>query len=320
MRRQIISLILLCLTLQLYGVSRTNGGMRLNIGDQVKSPVTGTIYQIGNENLPPEFDNNTIIITFPNTYYYDGQKQIVEYQLIISGVKVFDSYKNAGNRQIKEEDVIGTATASPVTLNIRCKDFDPYLIDVSAVPPELELGWYYFGIDMFLPTSSKLLDFQPIFSKTDEIDFWDYPDTLENLYTQAVERDTEDRQVHFSSFPMFQICLSTELSTYPQTADFFTGSPSPAVGLIVKKYFSNCPYMIQHNFDGIPLRLYFQNGFDQYLKEEYTIGNKIYLYTSVIFVLNGEFYCYVRDFTLETPKDTVLEKMQKARDFMKQDE
>ncbi len=320
MRKKIISLVLLSLTLQLYGVSRTNGGMRLNIGEQVKSPVTGTIYQIGNENLPQGFDSNTIIITFPNTYYYDGRKQSVEYQLIISGVQVFDSYKNAENRQIKKEEVIGTAVSSPVVLNIRCKEFDPYLIDVSAVPPEFEQDWYYFGIEMFLPTSSKLLDYQPIAGKTDEIDFWDYPDSLENLYRQATERGDEERRVLFSSFPIFQVCIPTELPTYPQTTDLASGSPSPASGLIVRKYFSNCPYMIQHNFDGIPLRLYFQNGFDQYLKEEYRLGNKIYLYVSVIFILNGKFYCYVRDFTLETPKDTVLQKMQRAREFMEQEE
>lgn len=320
MRKKIISLVLLSLTLQLYGVSRTNGGMRLNIGEQVKSPVTGTIYQIGNENLPQGFDSNTIIITFPNTYYYDGKKQFVEYQLIVSGVKVSDSYKNAENRQIKKEEVIGTAVSSPVVLNIRCKEFDPYLIDVSAVPPEFEQDWYYFGIEMFLPTSPKLLDYQPIAGKTDEIDFWDYPDSLENLYRQATERGDDERQIHFSSFPVFQVCLTTTLSNYPKTAEIAAGLSSPAAGLIVRRYFSNCPYMIQHNYNGIPLRLYFQNGFDQYLKEEYKLGNKIYLYTSVIFILNGEFYCYVRDFTLETPKDTVLQKMQRAREFMEQGE
>jgi len=296
-----------------FAVERTNGSMNVPVGADVKIPAAGKIYQIGNKTLPEVYDANTIIVEIENKYYYKGEHVSAKYQLILSGVTISNEIKKMPlGSEVKENEVIGTALISPVRINIRCKEFDAYLADVANVPPEFEDDWYYFGVGMFLNTTSKFLSFQPISSKIDEIDFWDYPDTLENLYTQAMAPNAAGKEVQFSSFPAFKVCLKTKLPAYPETRHQDTINEA----LLLSKYFKNCTHMIDYEFDGIPVRLYFQEGFEKYLKDEYTLNEDIYIFASVILITNGRFFCYVRDFSLKSPDEIADEQIEKAKKFM----
>ena len=313
MRKLVTLLLLITIIGSAFAVERTNGSLNVPVGADVKVPVAGQIYQIGNSELPNVYDENTIIFEIENKYYYKGEHVSAKYQLILSGVTISNEIKKMPlGSEVKENEVIGTALSSPVRINIRSKEFDPYLADVANVPPEFEDDWYYFGIGMFLNTTSKFLSFQPIFSKTDEIDFWDYPDTLENLYTQALAPNADGKKVQFSSFPAFKVCLKTKLSAYPETRHQDTINEA----LLLSKYFKNCTHMLDYEFDGIPVRLYFQEGFEKYLKDEYTLNEDIYIFASVLLITNDRFFCYVRDFSLKSPDEIVDEKVERVKEGM----
>lgn len=181
MRKLVTLLLLITIIGSAFAVERTNGSLNVPVGADVKVPVAGKIYQIGNSALPNVYDENTIIFEAENKYYYKGEHVSAKYQLILSGVTISNEIKKMPlGSEVKENEVIGTALSSPVQINIRCKEFDPYLADVANVPPEFE-------------------------------DDWDYPDTLENLYTQALALRADGKKVQFSSFPAFKVCLKTKL-------------------------------------------------------------------------------------------------------------
>ena len=306
---RLVSFLLLLSCARLSAVSWTNGAMNYQTGEEVKSPVDGKIVQLGNKGLPECFGKDSVVIEFSKSYYYDGQKQTGTYQLILFGLQLSVQNGLRGAR-VAENDVLGTAVSSPVMINVRCKDFDVYLVDCADKYAEKEDDWYYFGVGMFLSSSPKFLEYQPVSSKTDEIEFWDYPDTMENLYENHLEgMNSENKIIFMSQFPSFQICIKTQLDSYPSSKT----QSSVSEGLMLNKYFSNCPVMLNHSFDELPFRLYFQKGFDEYLEDEYELGSDIYLYLSVILLCNGDYCCYVRDFSLVPPEENVQERIRNMK-------
>ena len=307
-----IFVILLCIFSfsLLFAVDKTNGTINVKTGDEIKSPVYGKIVQKGNKGLPKCFDKNTIVIEYENVYWYEKQEHRTNYQVIISGVKFSKEIKAASvNSEIKYGDLIGTAAVSPAMINIRSKDFDIFLTEVTNVCPEFEDGWYYFGIDSFLNTSPKFLSFLPADSKDTVIDFPDYPESIGQLMENVRKSYKENSGLNISSFTGFQICIKTRLSEYPSAVT----SKSVTETIYQKKLFPNCPFVLSIKFDGVPMRLYFQNGFDQYLKDEYKPGKIIYLYLYTNVIINGEYWCYVRDFSLKSHDEIAAQKMEKVK-------
>ncbi|MBQ5492050.1 MAG: hypothetical protein IIT68_08360 [Treponema sp.] len=306
---RLVSFLLLLSCARLSAVSWTNGAMNYQTGEEVKSPVDGKIVQLGNKGLPECFGKDSVVIEFSKSYYYDGQKQTGTYQLILSGLQL-SGVNGTRGAAVSKDEVLGLAVSSPVMINVRCKDFDVYLVDCADKYAEKEDDWYYFGVGMFLSSSPKFLEYQPVSSKTDEIEFWDYPDTMENLYENHLEgMNSENKIIFMSQFPSFQICIKTQLDSYPSSKT----QSSVSEGLMLNKYFSNCPVMLNHSFDELPFRLYFQKGFDEYLEDEYELGSDIYLYLSVILLCNGDYCCYVRDFSLVPPEENVQERIRNMK-------
>ena len=296
----------------LFAVEKTNGTINVKIGDEIKCPVDGKIVQKGNKNLPKCYDKNTIVIEFPNTYWFENQKIETTYQLIISGVKFTKEIKAAPvDSVIKYGDLIGTATKSPGLINIRSKDFDMFLTDVTDVCPEFEGDWYYFGIRTILSSTPKFLNYMPAESRKTVIEFPDYPESIGDLMDNVVKSYTENEKsgLNISNFPEIKICIKTKLSEYPKQKT----QKSVTEGLYQMKMFPNCPFVLSIKFDGVPMRLFFQQGFDKYLEEEYKLGKPIYLYLYTGSIINGEYWCYVRDFSLKSPDDIAKEKMQKVK-------
>lgn len=310
--KKLFAILSFLLCFNAFAVETTNGGMNVKKGDNFILPVKGRLYQIGNKDLPKCFSKDTVVFDFTNVYYYEGKQQNVDCQMIISGIKLSKEYKNAKpGTEIKGGTTIGTAVSSPVVLNIRCKDFDIYLADTADCITVFENGWYYFGVGMLLPTTPKFLDYQEITGKKSQIDFWDNPDTLEDLYKTATEPREDGGVPQFSQFPSFYVCLKTKLKAYPEP------KAKAGDGLMVANYFKNCTHYLDIKFDGIPVRLYFQNGFYDYLKEEYKLGKDIYIYSVFIIFTNGRFYAYVRDYSLISPKEIAQNKAKRVQEDMK---
>ncbi len=302
-------------------INRTMGQLNVTVGDTVKLPLAGRLVQIGNDGLPPSFGPDTLVFNVTHQYWLDGGAQAFgNYQLIMSGVQPDSELQSVSSSTlINQGTVIGIATESPVQVNLRCRTIDLFLCDAAQNIPELVNGWYYFGVGMLMSGSPKFLNYQPVTSAADEIQFYDYPESLDAMSQQCRSRYEEKNQGDVvSRYPDFQICLETTLDRYPSTDLRLSTAISPSERLILTRTYSGCPYYLSIDFDGIPVQLFFQQGFDQYLAEEYTLGDPIWLYLQVNEFINGELIGYVRDFTLNSPMETVLQRQERLLAAMKE--
>ena len=307
--KKFLMILSLIISFNLYAVESTNGILDYKAGDDVYSPVTGIISQIGSKNIPKVFGSDCIVIDFQFDYKYKNEKKNVTYQLIISGVK---SYYKAGEK-IAYERVLGKATDKQKLVNVRCKNFDPYLASIASVKPVVKDGWYYFGISIFMSNSFKVLDYPLAENKKFIVEFPDYPESLEELYKNTSEPGPDGKKIELDLFSFFNICLKTKLNSYPVPVKQFSASDKFSEALVQKKYFSGCTHIIETTFDSLPVRFYFQDKYYDYLKEEYKTGDDIYLYCTAVCILKDQIVFYVRDFTLESPDEYVEKRIKELK-------
>ena len=199
--------------------------------------------------------------------------------------------------EIKAETIIGTANVDNPCLMIRTiTGYDPNLILDSRNPP-IELDKYtYYDAAMFMNTTSKLLTFQPVNTKNDSIEFWDYPETIEEIAANSnKEKDNKD---NITRLPIFKILIKTQLYKYPEPIH----TESKTDTILMNMFYSFCDTEKVISFDGIPFHLVFYKGYEKYLREEYKLGDDIYLYLVFLFGKNGKLFFYVREFSLKSPE------------------
>lgn len=280
----------------LYTVRSTNTVLyHYDKGDNFYCHYAGTITQVGNKDLPSVFSKDSILIDYPFEYTYKNKKMNVNYQLIISGVE--SDYKPG---EILDGDcILGKVTKNTILINIRCKDFDPYLVSIADDKPVFKDGWYYFGTVFFSNYKIRVLDYPLAVDKNHIIEFSDCTESFEDFYNRRLP--SQDGKL--VELPHFNICLKTKLESYPVPVKRSSESEKSLGALIDKLYFS-CGDMIESDFDSIPVRFY--GGYEFYsLESKYKTGEDIYLYCTAVCMLNDQIVFYVRDYTLESPDEHV---------------
>lgn len=277
-------------------------------GSEIKMPIDGVFICYGKTNfsvedwdysIPKELGTKTLIIGLPYTYYFEGIKQEVFYEILISNINLKPEIAALPlYSEIKEETVIGTAAADKPGIMFRTViERDPNLV-LNGKRLPLKNGVYtYYDATTIMPSTPKFLTFMPVTSKRDQIEFWDYPETIEEINQQSLK--DPDNKDHITRFPFFQIMVKTKLSEYP--TQIKTKSMNDLV--LHNQFFPNCDTELVTDFDTVPFHLVFQQGFDKYLQEEYKTGDDIYLYLSFLFGKNGELFFYVRDYSLNSPEE-----------------
>lgn len=74
--KKFLMILSLIISFNLYAVESTNGILDYKAGDDVYSPVTGTISQIGSKNIPKVFGSDCIVIDFQFDYKYKNEKRM----------------------------------------------------------------------------------------------------------------------------------------------------------------------------------------------------------------------------------------------------
>ena len=319
---------IICLLLSIFVLSSVNAKNQENkdtkfpwsnynvrAGEEIKMPIDCGFISYGkttiSENdwdysIPKEFGNKVLIVSIPYSFYFEGKKQEVFYELIIKDVKLKKEIQALQLfSEIKCGTVIGTAYIDNPGLIVRTvTGYDPNLIIDSKNPP-IEIGKYtYYDASTFMPTTPKLLTFQPILSKKDSIEFWDYPESLESIASEINKK--KDDKGHITRLPNFKILIKTKLDKYPEHI-----RTESKTDLTLKRMFYSFGDTEQIiNFDGLPFHLVFYKGFEDYLKKEYKLGDDIYLYLVFLFGSNGKQYYYVRDFSLKSPEQQFNDKLE----------
>ncbi len=185
-----------------------------------------------------------------------------------------------GLSEAKPGDQIGLSSGEEVQLFARSKELDPYLVACSAVKPfKWDGSWYYFP-GMYVSSVMKWLSFEPA--------------NLANFKAMHDHATEEENRFGFTYFVWWSL-LETTLDEYPALVKDDKEGRSEQVIL----------------FGDMPLKLSYQPGFLDYLLDEYTLGEKIYLYLQITGISGstGEFQGYVRDFSLVPPEVIVDERL-----------
>jgi hypothetical protein len=263
-----------------------------SVDQDLISPVSGEIVDVEtNDNL------SIISIECSHDYYLNGSKQIVTYEILISGIIDFVNIKN-----VEEGAIIGKVSFDTKIVS-RSKILDPYMIRLTSVAPFKLDSFYYYAPSWLIPTNTSYLSFRQVDSLEDAvIDFY-------NRWNNE-EEEKADKGATLHHFPEYdRIRVKIKLEEYPSQL-----VPNTGLGLTVMTYYGNAQFVyenkIESNCKYKPV-IYWQKGFLDYLKDEYTLGNDIYIYCS-IFALDHDVRKIVicaRDFTLKSDEEIIKERI-----------
>lgn len=260
--------------------------------------------------VPAEFSNGTVIISYSEDYYYNGKKRTGNYELIYFNTLPEPSFSYANLElpiPVYEDDAVGVATAES-GLFVRCKRLDEHLVCCARRTPKYDGEYWYFNVESLDTAVPKFLLFQPVSSRSDEIIFKTdgLSETLEEITLRSDSADTP------CSYPSEQIRIQTKLSAYPEISE---NIGSIAEYIVRQQNFTDMNGNLMNldvtiDFDGLTWHIMFPNYFIDYLTDEYTLGDDIYLYAYICYSLDGELYLYGRDFQQYNPDEEVDLKKQ----------
>ncbi|MBQ0167621.1 MAG: hypothetical protein KBT02_11000 [Treponema sp.] len=253
--------------------------------------------------IPAEFSHGVIIFEFEEEYYYKGKKRSVTIEAVYFNV-LADEYLLAAfpERPIHVEsgEHIGY-TLDDAGVILRCTRPSEYLVSCARVTPKYDGKDWYFGAECLVSTIPKFLLFQPVASRKDEVTF--HTDGLSETLEQITNCSEADDCP--CSYPTEPVRFMTQLAAYPET----TGYRSSTELLLRNSYFNGMNLDVTVDVDGLSWHFMFPDYFLDYLTDEYTLGDDIYLYGYICYSLDGELYLYGRDFTLYDPDDEVDAKL-----------
>lgn len=247
-------------------------------GQNVTAMVSGSTPVVNPAPVPASLGKTTVT-SLRRKYYYDGQIREITFEIIYSNIepKYYAEYS-----VIMSNDVIGTACGDSAGVVLRSERLEPYLISISNAKPDYMGGLWYYYPGIMDSSEVKWLDFTPPNEKE-----------LKELYEHATEVYNETLGATFGF--LFQDLYETTLPVYP----FLQDNGSSVLGI---------------DYFGCHMLLYFQPGFYEYLQNEYTLGDKIYLLLQISEFTQGPeegtlaYFGYVRDYSLRSPTEGVFNK------------
>lgn len=260
-------------------------------GAEIITPLSGELTHIEKD----ESGLLRAIIRAKYTYYYNDKVIETEYEAVIGGLLSVTAI--LGN--VKKGDIIGTMSSEPY-LSSRVKSIDPFMIRTSIGRGKKYMNYWWFTPDWLLPQVTQSMTFRPVDSLEDAIDDFYNRWFIENL-------TAEGATIHY--FPEYdRIRVPFVLDRYPEkilnrtqalayTEMRFYRSP----GLYTLEY----PIYRENKYNAT---LYWQRNFDHYLRNEYKLGDILWLYCSIYTLDHHDknIIICVRDFSL-IPDEEVIE-------------
>ncbi len=267
----------------------------------LQSMLSGTVREI----TPDEFGTRRLVLEASQSYYLNGSEQTLEYDFIFGGLK--DLQVSPGD-SIETGQVLATATSDSY-ITARHKDLADFMIRMSEYRPVELDGFWYFSPSWIMPQVTRWLSFRQV---------PDFEAAVEDFYNRWAVEENEARGVTIHYFPnLDRIRGVVSFNDYPVVAE-----RTEAVSIVEQAYYSNQHAFVLRNVlegfqvDGHSVVLMWQKNFDQFLQEEYTPGEDIYLYCSIYVIdhENSEIVVFIRDFSfkddesvIQSRKDAALE-------------
>ena len=233
--------------------------------------------------------NDNIVYDFRHTYNLYGRENTVNFY-----VMVFDFNKTATNNEnIRLGDIIGTGNEPK--LIIFSETLNPYLVVNCIRMPKYYDGFYWFD-GMFLLQSGS----------TDWFSF-ERVQSIEYILNEIIE-------IHqgISYFSTFRYSFMGKLNEYPRE---IISDERDAISAFENMFFNRniITHINEVRIGQNKIYLCWQNGFEQYIQNEYNLNNNIWFFSMNLIYNSYEktSYIFLRDFKLET-----LEEMYENRIYM----
>lgn len=240
--------------------------------------------------------NGNLVYRMESDYELNNKKLTAEYYVMIFNFN--KTYTKTG--KINAGEVIGTHRPDKTKVILFCKTLDPYLVlNCSQLP--YKYGNYYWFNPMFLidpDDETKWLSFHAI-------------DSLEKEAMEIITH-VENDPPGFTVYPKLRVRYKTQLNEFPRPltekekkriATYESWLYGGRTGLMA---FAN-----EISIEGRKFLVCWQNGFDKYLKAEYTLKSDIWLYgiiaTYDVWEKCG--YIFLRDFSLISVEQKYEERL-----------
>lgn len=252
-------------------------------GEVFKSMYYGKVVKA--EKLP-DVMKKSVVLEVTEEYFFEGKNQTSTYEMIY--FDILPSVKKGDT--VKSGDELGKAVNDIVYVVTRSKTIDPYLVSVVNTLPVKHNGYYYFFAGMLSNSNMKYFDYSPMDLES-----------VKWMYNHTTNPESDPDWTPGASIFRWQILMETTLKSYPtklkENAVSRYGVPIESIMII--------------EYEGMEFSLAFQPQFVDYLKAEYKLNDKIYLYLVVdgISAFDKTFNCYVRDFSLKSPTELVNYKI-----------
>lgn len=267
-------------------------------GTPVKSPVAGAIKSVETD----EFGLSRVAIAVEQPYFWTDGERTCSYELVVGGLESVAIESGP----VEAGATLGAMGATPY-LAARSPTLDPFLVRSSDELPQDYRGAWWFRPDWLLGRDTAFLSFRPVAS---------FEAAIEDFYRRWAIEGEEPRGSTIHYFP------DLDRVRAPFRLD---GIPVPAqssMGLFqAEAWFFRSPglYVLESRVDlDLPYdaTIYWQKGFDAYLRDEYKLGSELWLYGSVV-VLDHEsrrILFFARDFQLSDDETKVKERLEVIRE------
>lgn len=221
-------------------------------------------------------------------YFYKGEIKTVTSEIVLGGLKSV----SAPHGPITQGEIIGIMGNSPY-LSSRLRELDPFMIRTSFTKPLWDGSFWWYSPDWIQPSTTNFLSFRPVDSLEEAID---------DFYNRWFIEGDEAKGVTLHYFPnLDRIRVLYKIMEFPKPLI----TESKALRLTELQFYAKQGiFTLVNRIDRgakYSAVLYWQKGFDRYLKEEYSLESPIWLYCS-IYALDHEkreIIICVRDFALQ---------------------
>ncbi len=255
-----------------------------NSFSDIRSPVNGNVIQVEKTDSG---GFNVAIETSISYWYQDSEREErIGYNLFIfnlSEVEVFEG-------EIRYGDVIGISSDS-TWLSACAEKIDPALIRYTKNEPQKVNDVWWYSPDWIISTTFKPFSYRPVPSL-------EY--AAEDFFQRWAREGCEARGYTIHHFPdLDRIRVKTTMDSYPELQDV-----NGAVTLTESTYYHCTGVFVSKSIvlrEGYDVALWWQKDFDKWLREEYKLGEEVWLYCT-FFTLdheNQELVVFVRDFVFE---------------------
>jgi len=229
--------------------------------------------------------------------YWNGKSVTVPYELVGGGLE--SASRTEG--RVKAGEALGKASAVPY-VTARSKSLEPALLRMTRSTPILNGSMWHYLPDWLLPEATQWLSFRQVDS---------FEAAVADFYRRWEIEGNEARGFTFHYFPdLDRIRVPLPLPEYPVKA-----VRTAALEFIEKAYYDGrASFSFSNSLGtvaGHTVRLYWQEHFNKYLRDEYELGKPLWVYCSVYVIDHErkEIIVCARDFALKSDEEVVEERM-----------